>query len=108
MAPETVRLRAETLTRKAKRHSGRRQYRKAAIALRERASLVGDAPSWVALGSMLLLARQNHEALRAFRQGLWLHRRAGAKGRARSVARLILQIDGHDHQARSLMGMGAP
>ena len=91
--------RAVVLRRRAQRHARRGEYRKAAVALRQVVALRGDAVSWVSLGSMLCLSRRPTEAVDAFRHGLWLHRRAGADGRARTVARLILRIAPDDAQA---------
>lgn len=90
----------DLLKRRALRLAARGEYRKAALALRERAALVGDAASWVMAGAMLRRARREDEALVALRQGLWLHHRAGAARRARSVARVIVQMDPSDMLAR--------
>ena len=87
------------LSRRAHRLSRRGEYRKAALALRERAMITGDAASWVALGDMLRRARRVPEALKALKQGLYLHRRQGAEGRARTVARMIVALDPWDTQA---------
>lgn len=93
--------RTAVLRRRANRHARRGEYRKAALALRQLAALRGDAASWVALGDMLSRARRPEEAVVAFRRGLWLHRQAGATGRARTVARLILSIvPGDAHATR--------
>lgn len=89
----------EILTRRARRHAKRGDYRKAALALRERVALTGDAASWVALGDMLRRAHRIPEALTALRQGMYLHRRAGAMGRARTVARMIVALDPWDANA---------
>jgi hypothetical protein len=91
--------REATLARRAQRLARKGEYRKAALALRERVALCGDAPSWVALGDMLRRARRWPEALNALHQGLYLHRRAGALGRARTVARMIVALDPWDVKA---------
>lgn len=91
--------RVELLTRRARRHARKGDYRKAALALRERVALTGDARSWVALGDMLRRARRVPEALHALRQGMYLHRQAGACGRARTVARMIVALDPWDTKA---------
>lgn len=77
------------LKRRAIRHASRGDLRKAVLALRERAALVDDGASWVALGAMLKRAGRRDEAHAAFRTGQFHHRRAGAHGRARAVSRLI-------------------
>ncbi len=81
------------LTRRARRFATKGDYRKAALALRERAALTGDAPSYVALGDMLRRARRVADALHALKQGMYLHRRSGARRRARTVARMIVALD---------------
>ena len=100
MAGGTMKHREDTLEdilkRRARRHAGKGDYRKAAIALRERAGLVGDAASWVALGDMLRRARREREAVSALKQGMYLHRQAGAVGRVRTVARMIVALDPWD------------
>jgi predicted RNA polymerase sigma factor len=69
------------------------------VALREVASLDGQARSWVALGDMLTRAGRTAEAVHAFRQGLWLHGQSGAEARARVVAELVLRIEPGDRLA---------
>jgi hypothetical protein len=97
MSPDDTR--EEVLKRRARRLARKGDYRKAAIALRERAALRGDAASWVALGDMLRRARRDREALDALKQGMYLHRRAGAVGRVRTVARMIVALDPWDTKA---------
>ena len=91
--------REEILKRRARRHARRGEFRKAALALRERAGLIGDAPSWVALGDMLRRARREREALDALKQAMYLHRQNGASGRVRTVARMIVALDPWDTKA---------
>lgn len=91
--------RADLLKRRAQRLARKGEYRKAAIALREHAALSGDACAWVALGDMLRRAHRTPEAIRALRQGMYLHRQAGAEGRARTVARMIVALDPWDARA---------
>lgn len=93
------------LTRRARRLARKGDYRKAAVALRERAALCGDAPSYVALGDMLRRAHRVTEALGALKQGMYLHRRAGAPGRARTVARMIVALDPWDAKAAGLSAL---
>lgn len=95
--------RASTLRTRARRHARRGEYRKAAIALRQVVALTNEARSWVTLGHVLSQAHKPGEAVVALRQGLWLHRRAGADGRARTVARLILDLCPQDAQAVRLI-----
>ncbi|MEQ9074011.1 MAG: hypothetical protein RLP09_09155 [Sandaracinaceae bacterium] len=85
--------REDILTRRARRHARRGDYRKAALALRERVALRGDAASWVALGDMLRRARRVPEAVKALKQGMYLHRQRGAEGRVRTVARMLVALD---------------
>ena len=84
---------ADILKRRARRFASKGDYRKAALALRERAALRRDAASFVALGDMLRRARRVPEALDALKQGMYLHRRSGQKRRARTVARMIVALD---------------
>jgi len=88
--------RRSLLLGRARRFARAGEYRKAAVALRQAAVLAGDAASWVKLGSMLVRARRQGEALQALKHGLWLHRRAGAAGRARTVARLMVELGSPD------------
>lgn len=90
----------DLLKRRALRLAAKGEYRKAALALRERAARVGDAASWVMAGAMLRRARRDDEAIVALRQGLWLHQRAGSDRRARSVARVLVELDPADKLAR--------
>lgn len=68
--------------------------------MREAVALTPDACSYALLGSLLVRARRLDEALDAYRQSLWLHKRAGNLGRARTVAQLMLSVDGSDSLAR--------
>ncbi|UJR86084.1 hypothetical protein [Sandaracinus amylolyticus] len=91
---------ADVLKRRAQRFASKGELRKAALALRERAAILGDAASWVMAGAMLRRARRDDEAIEALRQGLWLHERAGAAGRARSVANVLRELAPDDRLAR--------
>ena len=79
----------DVLCRRACRYARSGEFRKAALALKELASQHQEAALWVRLGSMLVRAHREDEAVDALKRGLWLHRQAGADGRARTVARLI-------------------
>jgi len=83
----------DLLKRRAHRLAGKGEYRKAALALRERAAIVGDGPAWVMAGAMLRRARRDDEAVVALRHGLWLHERAGDIPKARSVAHVLESIE---------------
>jgi len=81
------------LKRRARRHARKGDYRKAAVALREHAAISGEAAAFVALGDMLRRARRTAEAVRALKQGMYLHRRGGARRRAQTVERMIIALD---------------
>lgn len=84
------------LKRRASRLARKGEHRKAALVLRDLVTRHESAAAWVLLGSMLRLARRDDEAVAAWRQGLWLHRRDGAERRVRTVARLIHSLDPGD------------
>lgn len=91
--------RAAVLRRHAVRHAKRGDSHKALVALRQAVALRGEARDWVTLGDALARAGRLDGALDALRQGLYLHRRAGAEGRARTVARMIVALDPLDAKA---------
>ncbi len=91
--------RDSVLQRRARRFARRGEFRKAALALRERAELRNDAASFVALGDMYRRAARTADALRALKHGLYLHRQNGSIGRARTVARMIVRLDPWDAKA---------
>lgn len=72
--------------------------------MREVVALGGDARSWVRLGHLLSHTRRHEAAIDALKQGLYLHRRAGAERRALTVAHLILRLDPHEKTALRLLG----
>lgn len=84
--------RAEVLRRRAQGHARKGDHRKAAQTMRQVVALDEQARSWVGLGQALRRARRIDEAIRAFQQGIYLHRRAGHVKRAQTVARLIEAI----------------
>lgn len=92
------------LRRRAHKHARKGNFRKAVVALRQLAALDGRPAHWVALGDALRRARREREAIRALHQGLFLHSRAGADARARSVAQLILELDPTDRVAERELG----
>jgi Flp pilus assembly protein TadD len=89
---EIIEARAQRLVRKG-------QFRKAALALRKLAGASDEPRHWVALGHMWKRARRQDQALDALRQGMFLHKRRGASDRARTVARMILELDPADSGA---------
>jgi tetratricopeptide (TPR) repeat protein len=86
----------DVLRRRAHRAKCKGDHRKAIVALRELVAITGDAKSWTLLGDSLRRARKPGEAIGALKQALWLHRRAGASLRARTVARMLVDLDPHD------------
>ena len=97
----------EVLRRRAQRLASKDEPRKAALALRELTARTDAAAHWVLLGDMLRRARRPDEALAALREGLWRHRQAGALGRARTVAALVLALDPTDSQAQRVVSSAA-
>ncbi len=83
----------EILRRRARRAARSGDHRKASVALRELVALEGDAKSWTQLGDALRRARRPKEAIRALKQAQWLHRRAGAELRARTVGQMLFELD---------------
>jgi Flp pilus assembly protein TadD len=76
------------------------EFRKAVLALREAASLDPSGASYVRLAHALLLVERRDEALHALRQALYCFRYDHQRGRARTVAGLILKLDPADRNAR--------
>jgi len=71
--------------------------------MREVVALGGEARSWVRLGHLLSHGKNEGQAIDALKQGLYLYRRAGADGRARTVAQMILRLDPAEPCALRLM-----
>lgn len=88
-----LRVRASRMLRKG-------EFRKAVLALREAASLDPSGASYVRLAHGLLLVERRDEALHALRQALYCFRYDHQRGRARTVAGLILKLDPADRHAR--------
>jgi Flp pilus assembly protein TadD len=88
-----LRQRATRLLRKG-------EFRKAVLALREAAGLDQSGASFVRLAHGLLLVEKRDEALHALRQALYCFRHDDQRGRARTVAGLILKLDPGDRNAR--------
>jgi hypothetical protein len=87
------------LRRRAARYMRKGEPRKAAIALQEAAALDPSGPSYVRLAHVLREAGKDEHALRALRQALYCFRHDEMRGRARSVAQLILRLDPSDTTA---------
>ena len=88
-----LRLRASRMLRKG-------EFRKAVLALREAAGIDPSGASYVRLAHGLLLVERRDEALHALRQALYCYRHDHQRGRARTVAGLILKLDPADRNAR--------
>ena len=63
------------------------------ITFRQLTALDARPAHWVWLGHALHRASRPREAVDAFKQGVYLHSKAGFPARARTVAKLILAID---------------
>lgn len=70
----------------------RGRHRQAVQALRELANRDQTPAAWVRLGAALARAERTDAAIDAFKQGCWLHRRAGHLRRAAVVTGLIEQV----------------
>jgi predicted TPR repeat methyltransferase len=81
------------LRRRVRKLARRGDYRKAARMMRDVIALESEASAWVRLGHLLSHSRREQQAVDALKQGLYLHRRAGAELRARTVAQMILRLD---------------
>lgn len=92
--------RVSVLRRRAARFSRRGEPRKAVLALREAASLDPSGSSYVRLAHALLSIGRRDDALRALRQALYCFRHDAMRGRARTVAKLVLTLDPADEGAR--------
>jgi len=87
------------LRRRAARYMKKRAPRKAAIALRQAAALEPSGPSFVRLSRALAASGKLQCALHALRQALYCFRHDELRGKARTVARLILALDPNDAAA---------
>ena len=88
------------LRRRALRCLRRGEPRKAALALREAAARDPSGPSFVRLAHVCVLLGKPDEAVHALKQALYCFRHDAARGKARTVARLILRLDPADAAAR--------
>jgi tetratricopeptide (TPR) repeat protein len=88
------------LRRRAARFRRKGEPRKAILALREAAALEPSGASFVRLAHLLQEVGKRDEALHALRQALYCFRYDDMRGRARTVARLILALDPEDRAAQ--------
>lgn len=88
------------LRRRAARLIRRGEPRKAALALREVAALEPTGSNYVRLAHALSEIGRRDDALRALRQAAYCFRHDDMRGRARTVAKLILRLDPGDASAR--------
>jgi len=84
------------LNQRAARLLRKGEVRKAALALREAVSLSPHGPAYVRLAHVLGLLGKDAEALHALKQALYCFRHEHQRGRARTVARMILKLDPAD------------
>jgi Flp pilus assembly protein TadD len=89
-------LGVDPLVLRARRLRRRGEFRKAAIALRELVFRDPTAGRWVQLGHLLARAGRAEQAIDAFKQGQWLHRRNGHARKADIVATLLANSDLRD------------
>jgi uncharacterized protein HemY len=84
------------LNQRAARLLRKGEVRKAALALREAASMAADGPAYVRLAHVLERLGKHDEALHSLKQALYSFRHDHQRGRARTVARMILKLDPAD------------
>jgi hypothetical protein len=90
---------ALVLRKRAARLLHKKEPRKAALALREAAALDPSGPGFVRLAHVLLITGKRDDALHCLKQALYCFRYDDQRGRARTVARLILKLDPGDASA---------
>ena len=88
-----------SLRNRAARHLRHDEPRKAVLALREAAALDPHGPAYVRLAHVLQRLGKDTEALHALKQALYCFRHDAQRGRARTVARMILKLDPADASA---------
>src|SRR5689334_9512212 len=88
------------LRRRASRLLRKDEGRRAAQVLREAAQLDPTGASFVRLAHVLLGLGKREEALHWLKQALYCFRHDDQRGRARTVARLILKLDPADASAQ--------
>jgi hypothetical protein len=79
----------DPLVLRVRRLRRRGEYRKAAIAQRELVCREPSAGRWVQLGELLAHAGRIEQAIDAYKQGQWLHRRNGHTRKAEIVETLM-------------------
>lgn len=84
---------ANLLMVRARRFLRKGEQRKATLALREAVALDPCSVRFTQLGALLGKVGRPREAIEAFKQALFLFRSHGARGKARTVAHLILALD---------------
>jgi Flp pilus assembly protein TadD len=91
---------ARPLNKRAARLLRKGDVRKAALTLREAASVSPHGPAFVRLAWVLEQLGKHDEALQALKQALYCFRHDHQRGRARTVARMILRLDPADAGAQ--------
>ena len=91
---------APSLERRAMRLLRRGDLRKAAMTLREAVALNPCGASYTRLGYALMRAGRSDDAVRALKEALYCFRHEDMRGRARTVARMILALDPQDATAQ--------
>jgi hypothetical protein len=85
--------------RRALRMLRKGDVRKAVMTLRESSALDPSGASYTRLGYALMCAGKSDEAVLALKHALYCFRHDDMRGRARTVARMILQLDPQDATA---------
>jgi Flp pilus assembly protein TadD len=88
------------LHRRAMRMLRKGDARKAVMTLREASALDPSGASYTRLGHALICAGKRDEAVLALKHALYCFRHDDMRGRARTVARMILQLDPQDATAQ--------
>ena len=91
---------ALALRKRAARLLHKKEPRKAALALREAVALDPTGAAYVRLAHVLLTLGKRDEALHCLKQALYCFRHDELRGRARTVARMILKLDPGDASAQ--------
>lgn len=90
---------ARNLRNRAGRLLRKDEPRKALLAMREAAAHEPTGPAFVRLAHLLMRLGKNEEAVAALKQALYCFRYDHQRGRARTVARMILRLDPADETA---------
>jgi Flp pilus assembly protein TadD len=89
-----------TLHRRAMRMLRRGEARKAVMTLREASALEPSGAAYTRLGHALICAGKKDEAVLALKHALYCFRHDDMRGRARTVAHMILALDPRDATAQ--------